>query len=207
VSQFSTDKKALDFIAGRIAAEAAREGIPLSEIERKMLYFSETDWTLPGMAEISEEFDREYDQGEYERKIGGLVRRITAHGHGGNEAEQHEWDAAILKLGEGDHYLSVLTSAGKEAGHGFLPTLDSGPVRPPHDILKLWLTGLAIVFGLFGVMAAGSWLFGARFWAAADWVFDRNHRWFVVLAPVAVWTLWILRRDLKTIVRDLLKRP
>jgi len=28
----------------RIVEEAARESVPLSEVERKMLYFSETDW-------------------------------------------------------------------------------------------------------------------------------------------------------------------
>ena len=31
------------FLACRIAEEAEREGFPLTEVERKMLYFSETD--------------------------------------------------------------------------------------------------------------------------------------------------------------------
>ena len=34
-----------------------------------MLYFSETAWTLPDMAEVNQEFDSNYDQGEFARKI------------------------------------------------------------------------------------------------------------------------------------------
>jgi hypothetical protein len=200
VKNLSTIRQAKDFLAGRIAAEAGREGQPLSEIERKMLYFSETDWTLPDMPEISGEFDRDYDQDEYERKIGALVRKITAHGHGGNEEEQEKWDAAILKLAEGDHYLSVLAD----------PSLRprSSSVRPPHDILKLWLTGFAIVFGGIGVAAAGNGLFGSRFREVVDWFFgDRSHLALLALIGVAIWILWSIRDDLKIIMRGLLKRP
>lgn len=84
--KFSTIKEAKDYLAGKIAAEAEREGAPLSEIERKMLYFSETDWTLPDMSSVSADFDREYDQDEYEQKIAGLARKVEernrAHSHG-----------------------------------------------------------------------------------------------------------------------------
>jgi hypothetical protein len=44
-----------------------------------MLYFSETHWTLPNIAEVNEQFDAEYDQDEYEEKSRGLfaMRVIT----------------------------------------------------------------------------------------------------------------------------------
>ena len=58
---FSTPREAKEFLVSRIVAEAQREGVPLSEIERKMLYFSETGWTLPDMMEVDEAFDRDYD--------------------------------------------------------------------------------------------------------------------------------------------------
>jgi hypothetical protein len=38
--------------------------------------FSKTAWTLPDMASVNEEFNREYDPGEYERKIAKLIRSI-----------------------------------------------------------------------------------------------------------------------------------
>jgi hypothetical protein len=154
MKEFSTIRQAKDFLASRIAAEAEREGEPLAETERKMLYFTETGWTLPDMMQVSEAFDRAHDQGDYERKIGALVRKITAHNHNGNEEESDEWDAAVSKLAEGDHYLSVLVNPS-------LVPRDSS-VRPPHDRLKLWLTAFGIVFGAFGILLLWSWLFGSK---------------------------------------------
>ena len=174
VNQFATFEQAKDYLAGRIAAEAAREGVPLSEIERKMLYFSETDWTLPDMAEVSAEFDRDYDQDEYERKIGGLVRQITSRDHSQSQTDTEAWDEAVVKLSEGDHYLSVLVS----------PSLLPGPaVRPPHDILKLWITGVGVfVVGLASTAVSGR-ILGARFWNDDDWLSFHRFGGLLVLAP------------------------
>jgi hypothetical protein len=47
VDRFGTIKQAKNYLAGRIIAEVSRDGAPLPEIERKLLYFSEADWTLP----------------------------------------------------------------------------------------------------------------------------------------------------------------
>jgi hypothetical protein len=151
LKEFGTVREAKDYLAGRIAEEAKREQIPLSEIERKMLYFSETDQTLPGMLEINAEFERDYDNTEYERKIAGLIRHIEARDA---DDEQENWDTAADKLSEGDNYLSIMldpsfTSAGET-------------VRPPHDRLKLWLTALGVVFGTFGLMGLINWIFGPR---------------------------------------------
>src|SRR5436309_14122782 len=62
-------REAKEFLISKIVAEAQRENAPLSEIERKMLYFTESGWTLPDIMQVSEQFDREYDQDEYEKKI------------------------------------------------------------------------------------------------------------------------------------------
>ena len=59
MDRFPDDREALDFIASQIAEEALREGVPFSEAERKMLYFSETAWTLPDIWEVSDKFDEE----------------------------------------------------------------------------------------------------------------------------------------------------
>jgi hypothetical protein len=65
---FANTRDAKEFLVSRIIMESQREGVPLSEVERKMLYFSETAWTLPDMAEVSDAFDREYDQAEFEQE-------------------------------------------------------------------------------------------------------------------------------------------
>jgi hypothetical protein len=49
---------AKNFLIERIVVEAQSEGVKLSEIERKMLYFTESAEVLPDMAEVSSEFDR-----------------------------------------------------------------------------------------------------------------------------------------------------
>ncbi len=158
-----TIKEAKDFLAGSIAAEAKREGVPLSEVERKMLYFSETDWTLPDMAAVSAEFDRDYDQDEYEQKIARLVQEIETRNHAQNPTDEEAWDEALLMLSEGDHYLSVLTTTERAVPtvrHAFIPTLDTPTVRPPHDRLMLWVTAFAVVIGLFALIGLYTWLFG-----------------------------------------------
>lgn len=186
--KFSTIKEAKDYLAEKIAAEAEREGIPLSEIERKMLYFSEMDWTLPDMASVSAEFDREYDQDDYEQKITGLARRIEERNRTENPEEKTAWHDAIKKLSEGDNYLTVLIRMVRPPAskHGFVPTTERPAKRPPHDIFKLWVTALAVVFGTFAFLGLGNWFFGSGF---GDWFLDRNHFDLLLLLGMVVWFL------------------
>ncbi len=134
---FTTARETKEFLVSRIVAEAQRENVPLSELERKMLYFSETDWTLPDMAEVNEAFDREYDQEAYEEKIGKLIRNLLASARDNSQEELTSWDEAVQILDREDHYLLVMVSAAKGSGRT--------SVRPRGDILKLWATGFAIV--------------------------------------------------------------
>jgi cytochrome c-type biogenesis protein CcmH/NrfG len=105
---FASPRDAKEFLISRIIAEAEREGVSLSEIERKMLYFSETVWTLPDMKQVNVEFDRNYDQEEYEQKIGTLSRNFLAYAGKKNPGELEEWEAAVRTLRQEDHYLLVL---------------------------------------------------------------------------------------------------
>lgn len=153
MKEFLTDKKALDFIAESIAAEAQRQGTPLSAVERKMLDFSETNWTLPDMAEVNAEFENDYLDVEYEHRVARLIAGLVA-GFKDDPAAKQTWDAAIEKLSEGDRYLLVMVRMAGATGHrpggGFLPTLDRPTVRPPHDILKLLAAGFVICIAGFG---------------------------------------------------------
>jgi hypothetical protein len=136
---FASAWDAKEFLAGKIVTEAQREGVSLSEVERKMLYFSETAWTLPDIAEVHEAFNREYDQAEYEKKITQLLRNFRAH------ARTHDRDAfdacteAVRRLGQEDHYLLVMTGAAGLSG------------RPRGDFLKLLAIALAIVLGFAAI--------------------------------------------------------
>ena len=110
---FQSAREAKEFLVSRIVEEARRENTPLSEVERKMLYFSETYWTLPDIASVSEEFDREYNQGEYERKITRLVKEAAIHDQQQSSKQYDSWSDAIRLLKKEDHYiLVVIDSAG-----------------------------------------------------------------------------------------------
>lgn len=137
-NHFPSSREAKEFLVSRIVAEAQRENVPLSEIERKMLYFSETGWTLPDIMEVNDEFDRDYDQSEYETKTAGLVRRAYKRDRGENAASLDSWSNAIGTLQREDHYILVMV---RRAGIS---------VRPRGDMLKLWATGFAIVGAVAG---------------------------------------------------------
>lgn len=123
MSRFADAREAKEFLVARIVAEAQREEVPLSEVERKMLYFTETAWTLPDIMEVNEQFDREYNAAEYEKKIAGLIRKARKRARKEDKKEFDEWSAAVRRLSKEDHYLLVMTQqAGISAGqNGSLP--------------------------------------------------------------------------------------
>jgi hypothetical protein len=128
---FHSGREAKEFLISIIVAEAQRENVPLSEVERKMLYFTESGWTLPDMTTVYEEFDREYDQNKYEKKIARLISKADRHTRKESHEEFDAWWAAIRFLREEDHYILVMI---RIAG-----------LRPAGDQLKLFATALAIV--------------------------------------------------------------
>lgn len=99
----------------RITTESGREGVPLSEVEKKMLYFSETAWTLPDMADVNEAFDRGYDQAEYEQKVADLIRKICANDRNHDREQFDAWNEAVRVLRQEDHYLLVLIDVAKSS--------------------------------------------------------------------------------------------
>lgn len=129
-------REAKEFIVAQIALEAQRENVILTEVERKMLYFSESGWTLPDMPAVSDEFDWQYDQGKYEEKVARLIRRGYRHACKDSGETYDKWWASIGVLNSEDHYLLVMI---RLAG-----------LRPRHDQLKLLVAGLAIVALLVG---------------------------------------------------------
>ncbi len=113
MTHFSTAREAKEFLISKIVAEAQSENVPLSETERKMLYFSETGWTLPDIMEVNEEFEREYDQTEYEKKIARLIRTVMTRARKESPQEFALWTNAIRELKKEDHYILVMVAAAR----------------------------------------------------------------------------------------------
>lgn len=139
--RFADEREAKEFAIELIASEADREGAPLSELERKMLYFSENGWTTPGMPETAQRFESEYDSEQYQKKIAVLTKKLQKRLKSDDPKKLKAWSDALKKLSEGDHYLLVLVQA------------DTTPQRPLYDFLKLCLTALLIVLVGLGLMA------------------------------------------------------
>jgi hypothetical protein len=144
MTAFATDREAKEYLVARIVDEATREGSPLTEIERKMLHFTESGWTLPDIMEVNAEFERDYDNDEYEAKIHALVNAIEAGDKTGNPGDVETWRSAVAKLREGDHYLLVLIDGLSLPGQ-------SKP-RPPGDFVRLILTAIGLSALLFVLM-------------------------------------------------------
>jgi hypothetical protein len=136
---FHSVQEAKEFIAANIAAQAQRDATTLSDIERKMLLFSEVGWAPPDIMEVSDEFDRQYDPNEYEKKISTIIKHLDKRLQKDSPAEYDDWKSAVQYLRRKDHYVNIMI---RQAG-----------LRPTGDRLKLWATGLALV----GAFVA--WLF------------------------------------------------
>lgn len=96
-----------------------------------MLYFSERGWTLPDIITVNEDFEPEYDQDDYERKIAKLVQKADKRIRKTSSKDYERWWAAIRFLQREGHYLSVMIG---RAG-----------LRLRGDQLRLFLVGLGIV--------------------------------------------------------------
>jgi hypothetical protein len=124
-------REAKEFLISKIVTEAQRVNAPLSEIERKMLYFTETGWTLPDIMQVSEQFDREYDQDKYEKKIAAIVGQAYKGSVHDSRENYDKWWSAVRFLEREDHYISVLVG--------------QADLRPRWDQLRLLGAGVAIV--------------------------------------------------------------
>lgn len=142
---FTTAREAKEFLAGCITATAEREGVEFSDLEQKMLFFSEGYDSLPDILTINEAFEQQYDQDEYEQKVARLIRDF--HTFAGRESPELEtrWKEALGRLEGEDHYLLVLASIAPES-------LSQGRNYPMGRMILLST-------GFFAVLAFLYWLY------------------------------------------------
>ena len=137
-------KQAKDFLVQQTAEQAARESVSLSETEKKMMYFTESDaMSCDNPIELNEEFEAQYETSEYETKIS----RILHHSYYRLKLEDPErkrtWDQAIRTLRKGDHYFLVLWDITPKSEH------------PTRDFFKHFGVGVLIAVGI-GIAAVFS---------------------------------------------------
>ena len=116
-------KQAKDFLVEQAAEQATLDNVSLSEIEQKMMYFTESDPVSCGNpVEVNDEFEAQYDTAEYETKISGLLHRAYKRLKIEDPEKKRIWYQAVRELRKGDHYFLVLWDTEPPSEH---PTRDS----------------------------------------------------------------------------------
>jgi hypothetical protein len=101
-------KDAKDFLVQQATEQAALEGIPLSDLEKRMMYFTEGEDKTENPAVLNHEFEAMIENEAYELKIYGLLRNAYKRLIKENPTEVQLWSQSIRDLKKGDHYLLVL---------------------------------------------------------------------------------------------------
>ncbi|HUL15006.1 MAG TPA: hypothetical protein VLV88_03355 [Terriglobales bacterium] len=134
-------KEAKDFLVQEAIEQAARENIRLSDIEKKMMYFTESDAsTCENPVELNDEFEAQYDTPEYEAKISRLLHRAFERLKGEGPQRVRQWNLAIRTLRRGDHYILVLWDTKPPTEHSV------------RETLRLLGAGMLIAAGIFMVI-------------------------------------------------------
>ena len=111
---------AKQFLISKVMQEAEASHVQLSEVETKMLYFTEMHPTLPDIGEVNAEFERDYDADEYEGKIARLLKSARLRDSRLSSTQEQEWNEALNALKKEDHYILVMVSQafGSSSGTG-----------------------------------------------------------------------------------------
>jgi hypothetical protein len=163
-------KQAKDFLVEQAAEQAAIEGVPLADLEKRMMYFTESDpASCPDPVALNDEFEAQFETPEYEAKMVKLFEHARRRLRKDDPGRSRSWDEAVSELTKGDHYILILLG------------LLGSPValeRPKHDFLKLVLTAVLVVAGF--VLAS--------FVAEKFNIDSRYVLWLFVALLVVAWT-------------------
>jgi hypothetical protein len=101
-------REAKDFLVAQTVEQAELEGVPLSDLEKRMMYFTEGAGATEDPATLNEEFEAQFDTAKYEKKISHLMHHAYKRVHEEGGTALQTWDDAIRRLKRGDHYLLVM---------------------------------------------------------------------------------------------------
>jgi hypothetical protein len=177
-----TVESAKQFLLNRLIQQASLDEIVLSDLEKRMFFFSELsanpDW------EANEKFEAEYDDSEYEKKVAKLLRHAYSHDVK-NPLVKNAWQECLKALSKEDFYGLVMVDQAKiprpKNLSTFLSTFDTGSTY----LMLLQLGILALAFGVVlnrigssVLVSDGSRLGAFAFLVAAAWgVGEFYRRW------------------------------
>jgi hypothetical protein len=95
----------------KVVTQARVEGVSLSDGERTMLSWSESDPDFVVDPQLPARLAAEMSDEEYEKKVTGLLARRFATEVNANPAAEAQWKQAAEVLHQGDHYILVMLDA------------------------------------------------------------------------------------------------
>jgi hypothetical protein len=137
--------EAKDFLVQQTAEQAALENIPLSSLEKRMMYFSETDECPEDPIALNDAFEAEYDTTNYEKKISQLMDHAYHRIKRESPEKLRAWNRAFGVLSKGDHYLLLFWK----------------PKRPRKSS-RMWLTFVLAALAAVCLYALALFVFGGR---------------------------------------------
>jgi hypothetical protein len=96
------------FFADKVTQQAAAEAVALTQAERTMLLWSESDPEFTADPVLAEELAAQMSDEQYEAKISGLLARRFATDVAANSQAVDVWRQAKTVLDQGDHYISII---------------------------------------------------------------------------------------------------
>lgn len=103
-----TAPDALEFLAKKVEEQAELDEVPLSAVEAKMMRWSKVEPGAINDVAVSEEFNRDYEEEEYEHKISQLLGHAYKRGKKQGSAEAQLWEDAKNALKGHDYYLLAM---------------------------------------------------------------------------------------------------
>lgn len=145
-----TERDAQDFFIERIVAQANEESEPLSEAQRWMLRYSDSDPDFEVDPDKYDAFEKETSDEAYEARIAGLLRRRFRRDVAAYPSATEEYRKAFGVLRQGDyHILSMIATALGDSA------------RRPSRVASIGLTALLIVPAVVAIaMGIGLFWFG-----------------------------------------------
>jgi hypothetical protein len=95
----------------KVVTQARLEGVSLSDAERTMLSWSESDPDFVVDPQLPARLAAEVSDQEYEKKVTGLLARRFAAEVDSDPAAKAQWKQAAEVLHQGDHYILIMLDA------------------------------------------------------------------------------------------------
>lgn len=190
--------EAKDFLVQQTAEQAALENVPLSKLEKRMMYFTEVDECPEDPIALNEAFEAKYDTDEYEAKVSKLMHHAYRRIKKDNPEGFRRWKEAMKELSKGDHYMLVLCGDGAPVGP--VTVFVKFPVLPTIGITLLAVL-VAVSLGVHydSSSGGGRGRYVAPSGAHTSMPLPLQHLlWFLMVAGYLYYVIlpWILKKPL-----------